>query len=257
LRLKSGAPSVHHTGPRSPSARFASSTCLGASAGSESGRLTRSRRLASINCLINASRSSVESSGVDLRQSRPRTTRYRPSGVVGCAGLACVVVGHQCLLFGSARLLLAGSCHSVAQPSAVRIIWRTIDGAVDPLRMCCMIEANQPLPQLRNEKPGRAPNTQGRFLGTSRLDLGSSCHHERTLCCRCGAPCLVRIHRRRAGADHRGGRTLCVGLLLGVHSYSRFMAGSTPFRSAFPPIECGASVRAALCDGTAAFGLLC
>jgi hypothetical protein len=108
--------------------------------------------------------------------------------------------------------------------------------------MCCMMEhSNRTAP--RSEKPGRAPNTQGRILGTPRVDLGRSCHHERPRRCRHRAPCLVRIHRRHAGADHRGGRALCVDPFLGPHSHSRFVAGSAPFRSAFPSIECNASTR--------------
>lgn len=69
-----------------------------------------------------------------------------------------------------------------------------------------------------------------------RVDLGRSCHHERPLCCRGRAPCLVRIHRRWAGVDHRGGSALRVGPPLGLHKHSRFLARSTPFRSAFQPI---------------------
>jgi hypothetical protein len=83
-RLKSGASSVHQTGPRSPRPTFASLTASRAAALSASGLLPCSARLASINCLTNFARVSVARPGFDVRQRRPRTTKYRPSGVTGC-----------------------------------------------------------------------------------------------------------------------------------------------------------------------------
>ena len=87
-RFQSGAPSVHQAGPRSPRAIFASSTfCLACSRASASAAFIAAPldRRAAIRAFVQCCRSSPVSDGLLRRQRRPRTTKYRPSGVSGYA----------------------------------------------------------------------------------------------------------------------------------------------------------------------------
>ncbi len=90
-RFRSGAPSVHHTGPRSPSATFAASTrCRAASraTGSPARIAAPFARRAAISSRVNAARTSAGNAGFVQRHNRPRTAKYRPSGVTGGPGLS-------------------------------------------------------------------------------------------------------------------------------------------------------------------------
>src|SRR5690554_3941701 len=87
-RLKSLAPSSHHGAPRSPSATFAWWTVFRAAArlaGSCCRRAAFTSRRALDSACTSALRSASDRFGLLARQRRPRTTMYRPSGVVsGC-----------------------------------------------------------------------------------------------------------------------------------------------------------------------------
>lgn len=87
-RLKSPAPSVHHTGPRSPSAIFAASTlalALAKPAESPARSAAPTARRAAMSCCTSSWRRSSDRAGFAARHRRPRTIRYRPSGVKSCA----------------------------------------------------------------------------------------------------------------------------------------------------------------------------
>lgn len=86
-RLRSGAPSFHQTGPRSPSKRFATSTASWAAASpawSCRPFASLTDRRADMSSETSAAFRSIDSRGFARRHSRPRTTKYRPSGVTGC-----------------------------------------------------------------------------------------------------------------------------------------------------------------------------
>lgn len=75
-RLKSGAPSSHQTGPRSPSATFTASTAARAAASpTGSPRAVRTARRAVISSPTSSARRSGGSCGSLVRHSRPRTTK--------------------------------------------------------------------------------------------------------------------------------------------------------------------------------------
>jgi hypothetical protein len=85
--LRSGDPSVHHTGPRSPSFFLATSTAWWAAdsaVGSPAIFADRTALRALISSLTSVDRKISGRSGLASRQSLPRTTKYRPSGVTGC-----------------------------------------------------------------------------------------------------------------------------------------------------------------------------
>ena len=77
-RLRSGEPSVHHDGPRSPSATLAASTLARAAslaAWSPARMAPPLARRADINSRVSAARSASGSAGFAHRHSRPRTTK--------------------------------------------------------------------------------------------------------------------------------------------------------------------------------------
>lgn len=77
-RLRSGAPSVHHTGPRSPSATLPWSTAFRARASASSSpdwTASRTALRAVMSRSTQSFRTSGGSAGLAARHSRPRTTR--------------------------------------------------------------------------------------------------------------------------------------------------------------------------------------
>ena len=85
-RLRSGAPSLHHTGPLSPRACFAESALVLAASRalvSPARMAAPLSRLADMSSFVNACRTSSGRLGLLARHRRPRTTKYRPSWVAG------------------------------------------------------------------------------------------------------------------------------------------------------------------------------
>src|ERR1700753_2404458 len=116
-RLRSGAPSVHQTAPRSPSARLITSTALCAAASASRSASCLAVRTALRALPSRRARSDLSSSpsfGFVIRQSRPRTTKYRPSGVTGCftpLGRLPLRLGRWLLHRRLLRRLFAGDRH--------------------------------------------------------------------------------------------------------------------------------------------------
>jgi hypothetical protein len=84
---KSGEPSSHNAGPRSPSARLTSSTpmCAATSAWLSAAFLaSRTIRRAAISRPTRSARPASSRPGLAIRRSLPRTTKWRLSGVTGC-----------------------------------------------------------------------------------------------------------------------------------------------------------------------------